>query len=136
MRNLLLETLKAKGIKGWNHEKLIILTEDFMQDSDINMIVWDYLSGEEVCGFLIGDKLVAYVHEKLPICFYLIEFDKYKDLNSDILWFVASEDFYKREWYANLDQLREMIPELTWSASVEAVNPDSFSVDDFRFATH
>ena len=137
MRDLLYEIINAKKIKiGWDAKKLLEIATIFKSDSLDNEIYWDYGSGEEACGFSINNKLVAYIHEKLPICFYSSEFAKYKTIYSNVLWFVETDDFYKDEWFVDLKKLQETAPELQWRASVEAVNSDSFSVDGFRFATH
>ena len=137
MRDLLYEIIKAKKIKAnWNERVLFEIAENFKNDSSDNEVWWDYGSGEEVCGFSINRILVAYVHAKLPICFYSSEFERYKIIYSNILWFVATGDFYKNEWFVDTKKLREIVPEVQWRTCVEAVNPESLSVDGFRFATH
>ena len=137
MRDLLYEIINAKKIKtSWSKKELLEITKNFKNDSPNNEVIWDYGSGEEVCGFVINRKLVAYVHEKLPICFCSSEFERYKIIYSNVLWFVATKDFYKDEWFLNLKKLQETVPEIQWRTCVEAVNPKSFSVDGFRFATH
>jgi hypothetical protein len=136
MRDLLVEVLNAKKIsKKWNREKLFEMAKRFKNASKDNSIMWSYESGKEVCGFLINGQLVAYVHEKLSICFCLNEFDKYRNIYSDLLWFVKTEDFYRDEWFVDLKKMQETVPELPWRASIEAVNPESFSIDEFKFAT-
>jgi hypothetical protein len=137
MRDLLCEIINAKKImSNWSKEKLFEIATNFKNDAPDNNAMWDYGAGEEVCGFSINSKLVAYAHEKLPICFCSSEFEKYKTVCSDVLWFVATEDFYKDEWFVDLKKLKETIPEIQWCACIEAVNPESFSIDGFRFATH
>jgi len=138
MRDLLIELLNAKKIKaGWSVEKLLEITINFKDDSLKNEIYWDYKSGDDnICGLAINKKLVAYLHKELPICFYLKEFKKYKATYSDILWFVKTEDFDKDEWFINLKKLQELVPEIQWDACIDAVDPASFSVDGFKYATH
>jgi len=137
LRDLLTEILNAKKIKeDWGEAKLAAMALDFKSDNKNNEIMWAYESGEEVCHFLINNERAAYIHVKLPICFYASNFEKYKKLYSGVLWFVKTEDFDKDEWFVDLKKMRELVPELSWCACVEAVNPKSFSVDGFRFATH
>ena len=97
--------------------KLLEIAENFKNSSTENEAIWDYMSGEEVCGLLINKNLVAYIHEKVPICFCSSDFEKYKNVYSDVLWFVATDDFHKDEWFVDLSELQEAAPELQWLAS-------------------
>ena len=140
MRDLLTEIVNAKKIKNsnsnWNEEKLLIMVNCFQKDDKSNNILWDYLSGEEICTFFISKKVVAYVHSLLPICFCSKEFGKYITPWSNALWFVTTEDFAKEEWFVDVKKLQEVSPEVHWLACDEAVNPESFSIDEFFFAAH
>jgi len=101
-------------------------------------MVW-LCSQTAICGFgavISRSASNVRVHVKLPICFCSNGFAKYVTLYSDILWFAATDDFNKDEWFVDLDKMREAVPEVSWNACGDAVNPDSFSLDGFRFATH
>ena len=60
---------------------------------------------------------------KIPIVLFN-EFDIYMVENYDI-----------DEWYIQLKELKEQLPEIDWHVSAEAVNDNKFSLNDFYFAT-
>ena len=44
-------------------------------------------------------------------------------------------DYSTEEWKIDLEELKRKIPEISWNASPYAVDINSFSLDDFYFAT-
>ena len=137
MRDLIQELKKAQSFReGWNTEALYELIDYFKKDNPLNSIMWAEESGQDVCSFIVNRRtLMAYVHVKFPICFAADIFKKYKKRFADKLWIVSIEDFDKDEWCVDLEEMEWTAPEIQWMASVEAVNPESFSIDGFRFAT-
>ena len=79
---------------------------------------------------------MAYIHAKCPICFKTKDFDKYKKIFNKKLWFISIDDFYKNEWFVDLNKLKQIAPEINWLADRDAVDPENFSIDGFKFATH
>jgi len=137
MRDLMDEVYEAKKLIGsWNGEEVFKLIEYFKKDNPNSCVQWDWGSGEEGCAFIANNQLIAYVHTKFPICFSKKEFHIYKEILSYRLWFVSIDDFYKNEWFVDLDKLRQEVPDINWLASKDAVDPESFSIAGFRFATH
>lgn len=44
--------------------------------------------------------------------------------------------FNKPEWFVDVSLLKSIASEISWNAGPDAVNPNCFSIDDFRFAAH
>lgn len=51
------------------------------------------------------------------------------------LIYIWVENYDTDEWYIQLKELKEQLPEIDWHASAEAVNDNKFSLNDFYFAT-
>ena len=126
--------------QSWGYSGCDPIIELFQEESENNRIVCDVLSGEEICGFFRDMHLVAYIHLKFPIGFVKKEFmcfiNKVKVRIPIHVHLVIIKDFFDLEWHVNLNALKLIAPEISWNASVDAVNPDCFSIDGFRFATH
>jgi hypothetical protein len=136
MRELINEIYEAKkNSTTWDADILLKYVKRIQEDNPHIRILWDWNSGIDVCGLAINDKLIAYIHSRCPICFAKKEFEKYMEVFGSKLWLVLIEDFYKDEWHVDLNKLAEIAPEVSWCASKDAVDPDKFSIDGFKFAT-
>ncbi|MCL1790395.1 MAG: hypothetical protein FWG40_03400 [Peptococcaceae bacterium] len=138
MNDLLEVLLEAKN-------KLIFLTQDDFTDalneikrSDATLILdWDDGAGEEWARF-IHQKFgkVCMLNSKIGILFVL---KSYADMLPQKLFckykICIVEDYDTKEWSIDLDALKRTLTQIQWDASEDAVNPTSFSLDDFYFAT-
>ena len=52
-----------------------------------------------------------------------------------MLEIVFVDDYYSENWFIDLTNLKQTIPELYWHTSEGAVDTSSFSLDDLYFAT-
>ena len=137
MNDLIKEIKNAAIFRGkWSKLELDSLINMFASDSDANRIVCDFDSDEEVCGFFKGSQLLAYVHLKFPIGFAKKEFRCFANQFANSIHVVTIDDFDVPLWYVDLEILKSIAPEISWNVCVDAVNPERFSIDDFRFATH
>ena len=137
MRNLNNELEKANLLNGeWDTYVFDSLRNFFTSAEKTNSIVCDFDSGEEICGFFDDTQLIAYVHLKFPIGFAKKKFEYYANKFKDNIRILTVDDFNTVEWFVDLEMLKVVASEISWHASVDAVNPNRFSVDDFRFATH
>lgn len=53
----------------------------------------------------------------------------------DMMGIVFTDDFCSDNWFIDLTNLRQKLPEMYWHASEGTVNTNSFSLDDLYFAT-
>lgn len=137
MRDLAKEIERASLFRGkWDQSVLNSLIDLFMNSDKANNVVCDFDSGEEICGFFKGSQLVAYVHLKFPIGFAKKEFICFATRFKNNIHVVAIDDFDTPEWFVDMNILQSFSPELSWYESEDAVNPNCFSIDDFRFAIH
>lgn len=137
MRDLVKEIEEASKIKKeWNESQLIEMGNYYKANTSNGWIRCDFDSGEEVCGFFQNRTLEAYVHVNFPICFATKRFIDEMREYSDRLWFVGTNDFNKDEWFVDLVKLKQIAPQIDWRTCKDAVDPDCFSVDGFKFATH
>jgi len=137
MRNFNNELEKANLLNGeWGQSVFDSLIDFFTSTEKTNNIVCDFDSGEEICGFFDDSQLIAYVHLRFPIGFAKKEFEYYANKFKDCIRILTVDDFNTAEWFVDLELIKSVASEISWHASVDAVNPSCFSVDDFRFATH
>ena len=137
LNDLIKEVKNATIYRGkWSKLELDSMIKFFENDSITNQIACDFDSDEEICGFFKGSQLVAYVHIYFPIGFAIKEFHCFAAKFDNSINIVEIDDFTAPLWCVDLEILKTVAPEITWNASVDAVNPDCFSIDDFRFATH
>ena len=134
----LIQEIKKAAIfkKKWSKLELKLLITLFENESADNRIVCDFDSGEEICGFFKGSQLVAYIHTNYPIGFAKEEFHSFSKMFDKNISIVTIDDFNAPLWSVDLESLRTIAPEISWNACVDAVNPNCFSIDDFRFASH
>lgn len=140
MRDLMVEINKATAFRSswsspWTEDILFRIVSDLVEKKECS-ISWDYDCGEKVCGVFIENELAAYIHARFPICFATDEFSKVECVFASLLHIVRITDFYEENWYVDLEKMEWYAPEITWRCSEDAVNPNAFSIDDFRFATH
>ena len=134
MKDLMAEILEARKIANlYNRNVLGIIVTEFLNFDSKNRIDWDEVSGEEWVDFSCGTELIAILHTKFPICFAKPNFKEFCTQYNKF-WTIFTDSFDNEEWFVDIDQLKN-IENISWHASKEAVNPNSFSVFDFRFAT-
>jgi len=80
-------------------------------------------------------SIIAYVHLRFPIGFAKKEFENFAKKFKKSIHILTIDDFSNPEWIVDLNTLNVIASEISWHASVEAVDPNGFSIDDFRFAT-
>lgn len=105
-------------------------------DSDLKLD-WDDGAGEEWARFFKQKEgIVCMINARIGVAFVR---KSYKFINIknvvDMLEVVFTEDYCSENWFIDLIDLKEMIPELQWHASEGAVNTNGFSLDDLYFAT-
>lgn len=109
-----------------------------IQLADSNLkLDWDNGAGEEWARFSNQkDGIVCMVSAKIGVAFIRKNY-KFSNIKSvmDMLEIVFTEDYCSENWFIDLANLKQMIPELYWHASEGAVNKNSFSLDDLYFAT-
>lgn len=125
-------------------DKKIFLNNEFeellmkIQLADSNLeLDWDDGAGEEWARFSNKkDGIVCMINAKIGVVFIKknYKFSKIKKI-IDMLEIVFTDDYCSDNWFIDLTNLKQTIPELYWHTSEEAVNINSFSLDDFYFAT-
>ena len=137
MRNLLevLITAKKKSIFKTIEEFIIQLDAIKKSDSELELD-WDDGAGEEWA--MISHKehgIVYMINTKIGIIFarksYVPEIpDEFLSLYE-----IAVVDNYDDEWFVDITELKESIPEIYWRVSEDSVNVNCFSLKDLYFAT-
>ena len=129
-------------LKQAKHKKIFATVEEFkeiliqIQLADIVLkLDWDDGAGEEwaklsnlVDGIMINCKIgIIFVRKNY----------EYQNIEHILNNFeiVFTEDYCSEEWYIDVDRLEKEIPEIYWHASENAVDRNSFSLDDLYFAT-
>lgn len=125
-------------------DKKIFLSNEFeellikIQLADSNLkLDWDYGAGEEWARFSNEkDGIVCMISAKIGVVFVrkTYNFNKIENIIK-ILKIVFVDDYCSENWFIDLTNLKQIIPELYWHASQGAVNTNSFSLDDLYFAT-
>lgn len=109
-----------------------------IQTADGNLkLDWDDGAGEEWARFSNQkDGIVCMISAKIGVAFIRKNY-KFSNIKNviDMLEIVFTDDYCSDNWFIDLDNLKQMIPELYWHASEGAVNTNSFSLDDLYFAT-
>lgn len=98
---------------------------------------WDDAAGEEWARlFNQEDGIVCMISAKIGVAFIKKEY-KFSNVRNvlDMLEIVFTDDYCSDDWFIDLANLKQMIPELYWHASEGAVNTNCFSLDDLYFAT-
>lgn len=109
-----------------------------IQTADDNLkLDWDDGAGEEWARFSNQENgIVCMISAKIGVAFIRKNY-KFSNIKNviDMLEIVFTDDYCSENWFIDLVDLKQMIPELYWHASEGAVNTDSFSLDDLYFAT-
>ena len=98
---------------------------------------WDYEAGEEWARFYsISQGTVCMMSTKLPIAFIRNSYD-YTCIGSCLhnIEIVCVGSYSEEEWSIDLEKLANELPEIYWHASIGAVDPACFCLDDFYYAT-
>lgn len=138
MKNMLDLLLIAKKIKkNWDIKKLGEICIEFERtECDKYTNYTDvFNSGTEWVSIMSKVELIAIVHVKLPVCFLLKKYEKFRDLYFSYIYTVLIDDFYTQEWCISKNALNEKIPELTWLSSDKEINTSRFSIEELKFAT-
>lgn len=137
MENMIEVLKRARNKKVFTNnefEELLIK----IQTADDNLkLDWDDGAGEEWARFSNQeDGIVCMVSAKIGVAFIRKNY-KYSNIKNviDMLEIVFTDDYCSDNWFIDLANLKQMIPELYWHASEGAVNTNSFSLDDLYFAT-
>lgn len=125
-------------------DKKIFLNNEFeellikIQLADSNLeLDWDDGAGEEWARFSNQkDGIVCMMSAKIGVAFIRKNY-KFSNIKNviDMLEIVFADDYCSDNWFIDLANLKQMIPELYWHASEGAVDTNSFSLDDLYFAT-
>ena len=138
MNDLNLILIKAKRKKVFKSVLEIQEIIDNIRLSDKKFSIdWDSGAGEEWVRLCNEKKsVVCMMNTKIGIAFIrkdeLTE-ETIQQLNLYYLFNVS--DYSTEEWKIDLEELKRKIPEISWNASPYAVDINSFSLDDFYFAT-
>lgn len=138
MRDLFAVLLQAQAMRphiGYFGLKQIFLD---IQTADASLRMdWDEGAGEEWIRFIHPTEgLVMMIHDVVPIAFIKSTYNVLL-IDRAIAHFlvIQSENFDSAEWTVNVDRLTRDIPEIVWRASISAVDPDCFSLNDLYYAT-
>lgn len=134
LMDILNRARQRKVFKNDEFEKL--LTEILMNDSDLKLD-WDDGAGEEWARFFNQKEgLVCMMNAKIGIAFVRKNY-KLDNLKRvlDMIEIIYVDDYSSDNWFVDLFEFKQMIPELYWHASEGAVNSNCFSLDDLYFAT-
>lgn len=137
MENMIEVLKRARNKKVFTNnefEELLIK----IQTADDNLkLDWDNGAGEEWARFSNQeDGIVCMISAKIGVAFIRKKY-KFSNIKNviDMLEIVFTDDYCSDNWFIDLTNLKQMIPELYWHASEGAVNTNSFSLDDLYFAT-
>lgn len=137
MENMMEVLRKARNKKIFlNNEFEELLMKIQLADSNLKLD-WDDGAGEEWARFSNKkDGIVCMASAKIGIVFVrkTYKFSKIKNV-IDMLEIVFVDDYYSENWFIDLTNLKQTIPELYWHTSEGAVDTSSFSLDDLYFAT-
>ncbi len=137
MKNMLDILKRARDKKvflGNEFEELIMKIQ--LADSNLELD-WDDGAGEEWARFFNQkDGKVCMISAKVGVAFIRKSY-KFSNIKNvvNMLEIVFTEDYCSENWFIDLIDLKQMIPELYWHTSEGAVNVNSFSLDDLYFAT-
>lgn len=137
MENLMEVLKRARDKKIFlNNEFEELLMKIQLADSNLKLD-WDDGAGEEWARFSNQkDGIVCMINAKIGVAFIRKDYkiENIKDA-IDILEVILTADYSSDNWFIDINNLEQMIPELYWHASEEAVNTSGFSLDDLYFAT-
>ena len=137
MENLIEVLKRARDKKIFvNNEFEELLMKIQLADSN-SKLDWDDGAGEEWARFSNQKGgIVCMISVKIGVAFIRknYEYKNIKDIISTLEIFFT-DDYSSDDWFIDLANLKQTIPELYWHASKGAVSTNSFSLDDLYFAT-
>lgn len=137
MENMVEILKKARDKKIFlNNEFQELLTKIQLADRNLKLD-WDDGAGEEWARFSNQKEgIVCMISAKIGVAFIrkCYEFNNIRDV-INMLEIVFTNDYCTDNWFIDLVDFKQRIPELYWHASEEAVNTNGFSLDDLYFAT-
>lgn len=129
--------IRARNKKVFvNNEFEELLLKIQLADGNLKLD-WDNGAGEEWARFSNQNEgIVCMISAKIGVAFIRrsYEFNNIKSA-MDMIEIVFTDDYCSDNWFIDLANLKQMLPELYWHASEGAVNINSFSLDDLYFAT-
>lgn len=137
MENMMEILKKARDKKVFlDNEFEELLTKIQLADSNLELD-WDDGAGEEWARFSNQkDGIVCMICAKIGVAFVRRNY-AFNNIKSIIgmLEVVFTDDYCSDNWFIDLADFAQMIPELYWHASEGAVNANCFSLNDLYFAT-
>ncbi len=137
MENMIEVLKRARNKKVFtNNEFEELLVKIQTADNGLKLD-WDDAAGEEWARFFNQeDGIVCMISAKIGVAFIKKKY-KFSNMKNilDMLEIVFTDDYCSDNWFIDLTNLKQMIPELYWHASEGAVNTNGFSLDDLYFAT-
>lgn len=137
MENMIEVLKKARDKKvfvGNEFKELLIKIQ--LSDKDLKLD-WDEGAGEEWARFFnqqVG--IVCMINSKIGVAFIRKSYEINRIKNViDMLEIVLTDNYSSENWFVDLVDFKERIPEMCWHASTDAVNINGFSLDDLYFAT-
>ncbi|WP_165253656.1 hypothetical protein [Adlercreutzia sp. ZJ304] len=130
-----LKRARSKKIFAGN-EFAELLAEIQSADSSLELD-WDFDAGEEWARFFSRENgTVCMMNAKIGVTFIrkAYEFSNIEHIVG-ALEIVFTENYSSEDWFIDLADLEQNVPEICWHASEEAVNPTCISLDDLYFAT-
>lgn len=138
MKNLTCEILKAKEYQElWSNEKLVLFIKLWGHVDNSLRFDSDIESGEQWVRVFKNNTILGILGVSIPMLFLNEhcensngDYDFAKDVHV-----VKDKDFDANSWYIDLDIVELSVPEIIWHASLDAVNPECMSINDFWYAT-
>lgn len=137
MENMIEVLKRARNKKVFTNNEFKELLIAIQTADDNLKLDWDDGAGEEWARFSNQEEgIVCMISAKIGVAFVRKNY-KFSNIKNviDMLEIVFTDDYCSDNWFIDLTNLKQMIPELYWHASEGAVNTNSFSLDDLYFAT-
>jgi|LSQX01.2.fsa_nt_gb hypothetical protein len=138
LKSLTDEIMKAiKKNADWTSNELTTVVEAWKKTDHSLKIDWDTGAGENWVSFFLNYERIGMLGVSVPILFLD---SSYAGANDKCQLFKAVhvvhvDDFDAKEWFMDMEQFNKLVPELSWRANIDAVNPNSMSINDFWFET-
>lgn len=134
MMEILKKAREKKIFQGSEFEELLMKIQ--LADGNLRLD-WDDGAGEEWARFYNQkDGKVCMISAKIGVAFIRKSYEFHNIKNViNMLEIVFTDDYHSDNWFIDLVDLRQSIPEVDWHVSEESVNINCFSLDDLYFAT-
>lgn len=138
MRNLTCEIIKSKEYqKTWSKEKLELFIKLWGQVDNSVKFDCDIQSGEQWIRVFKDNVIVGMLGVNIPM---LLLNELYESSNRNYNFIkdvhvVKVINFDANSWNIDLNIIKLAVPEIIWHASLDAVNPECMSINDFWYAT-